>query len=315
MTIPIPEVDPSACCHFLSIEELAKILLNKDGSQTLPARFRALFALKNLGGEDVIPIMGEAFADPSALLKHELAYCMGQMGLTSANPFLARVLADKTQDAMVRHEAAEALGAVGSPENISILEMFLGENEDRAVRETCEISIDRIKRNEFSEPLMDHELEFGSVDPAPSLKKANVSIAQLRDLLMDKSGSLYERYKAMFALRNRGHEKGAVLALCDGFADDSALFRHEIAYVLGQLKHPASIPALKEVLARPHEIAMVRHEAAEALGSIATDECNQFLSKYVTDEEAVVKESCLVALDMIEYENSEELAFFPCGNN
>lgn len=49
---------------------------------------------------------------------------------------------------------------------------------------------------------------------------------------------------------------------------------------------------------------MVRHECAEALGSIATANCKQVLEKYAQDHEAVVRESCLVALDMYEYESS-----------
>jgi deoxyhypusine monooxygenase len=36
-------------------------------------------------------------------------------------------------------------------------------------------------------------------------------------------------------------------ALADGFNDKSAVFRHEIAYVMGQLQHIASIPSLKKV--------------------------------------------------------------------
>lgn len=47
---------------------------------------------------------------------------------------------------------------------------------------------------------------------------------------------------------------------------------------------------------------MVRHEAAEALGSIATPEVLEVLESYRQDQEQVVRESCVVALDMYEYE-------------
>jgi deoxyhypusine monooxygenase len=50
----------------------------------------------------------------------------------------------------------------------------------------------------------------------------------------------------MFALRNIGGEK-AVNALAKGFQDPSALFRHEVAYVLGQMQDEHSVAALKEV--------------------------------------------------------------------
>lgn len=45
-----------------------------------------------------------AFDDPSALLKHELAYCLGQMKQTSALPVLEAVLRKEDEDPMVRHE-------------------------------------------------------------------------------------------------------------------------------------------------------------------------------------------------------------------
>ena len=46
------------------------------------------------------------FQDPSALLKHELAYCLGQMKNTTALPILETVLANGQEDSMVRHEVS-----------------------------------------------------------------------------------------------------------------------------------------------------------------------------------------------------------------
>jgi hypothetical protein len=46
------------------------------------------------------------FQDPSALLKHELAYCLGQMKNTAALSTLQSVLADEREDPMVRHEVS-----------------------------------------------------------------------------------------------------------------------------------------------------------------------------------------------------------------
>lgn len=50
--------------------------------------------------------------------------------------------------------------------------------------------------------------------------------------------------------------------------------------------------------------AMVRHEAAEALGSIADPECVALLRAACGDPEPVVADSCLVALDMLQHELS-----------
>jgi deoxyhypusine monooxygenase len=51
-------------------------------------------------------IYAPGFADQSALLKHELAYCLGQMKLVSALPVLQTVLENLNEDPMVRHEVS-----------------------------------------------------------------------------------------------------------------------------------------------------------------------------------------------------------------
>jgi len=119
----------------------------------------------------------------------------------------------------------------------------------------------------------------------------------------------------MFALRNIGSQD-AVLELAKGLdcedndkGMDQALFRHEIAYVFGQMQHPAAVPSLIKRLKRTDESPMVRHECAEALGSIATDECWHVLKQFATDEVQVVRESCQVALDMYEFERSGKFQY------
>lgn len=100
-----------------------------------------------------------------------------------------------------------------------------------------------------------------------------------------------------------------LICLSQGLQCSSALFRHEIGYVLGQMQHPAAVPALRAALERSGENPMVRHEAAEALGSIGKEECLAVLQHYCGDRERVVKESCEVALDMLEYENSDQFQY------
>ena len=94
-----------------------------------------------------------------------------------------------------------------------------------------------------------------------------------------------------------------------GLKCKSALFRHEIAYVLGQIQSDASVTQLSNNLMDAKENPMVRHECAEALGSIATDKAVTVLQDYLKDSERVVRESCIVALDMSEYENSSQFQY------
>ncbi|OZJ05697.1 hypothetical protein BZG36_01417 [Bifiguratus adelaidae] len=284
-----------------SMEYLKSTLLNVSGSIPLHERFRALFTLKNLAGDECVDIIGQGFSDESALLKHELAYVLGQMGNLKALPILSGILEDKHQDVMVRHEAAEALGALGNVASLPILEEYL-HDENVTIRETCQLAIERIKYNNNAKKEKIPDSGYTSIDPAPpSTETTSVDILQKQ--LMDTKLPLFERYRAMFALRNIGNTE-AVEALATGFADSSALFRHEIAYVFGQMQHPASVPSLITTLTKTEEVDMVRHEAAEALGSIATPEVFPLLDAFRKDNDRVVRESCEVALDMYEYETS-----------
>jgi deoxyhypusine monooxygenase len=160
--------------------------------------------------------------------------------------------------------------------------------------------------------------DFASIDPAPPMpqKTKQPSIQELERTLLDTKLPLFQRYRAMFALRDLSSPPDlptavpAVQSLAKGFTDPSALFRHEIAFVFGQLSHPASIPSLVATLSNKEEASMVRHEAAEALGSLGEEEgVEDILKQFLDDAEQVVRESVIVALDMAEYERSGETEY------
>lgn len=254
-------------------------------------------------------------ADDSALLRHEICYVLGQLRKAKAIPVLVNLL-EVDRDVMVRHEAAEALGAIADPALlvqeqldlvvdvlkvastlprfpsctkitfvVLLLNYFFLANPlfslqkfllDAApeVSETCQVALDgiqwRIENAEKRETLLENE-EFSSIDPAPPASKKEKSVQQLRDLLLNPDKPTFKRYRALFSLRNINTAE-AVLAVCDALNTGSDLFRHEVAFVLGQMEHPASVPALVKALQDTTQHAMVRHEAAEALGSIASPE-------------------------------------------
>ena len=241
-----------------------------DENAALAKRFRALFSLKHLAAQKpatsqtipAIEAIAAAFNSPSALLKHELAYCLGQSGRDEAVPFLRRVLKDRQEDAMCRHEAAEALGALGDQSSLELLRQRRDDpTEEEVVRETCDIAVERIDWEHSDTRRLEklRQSDFASVDPAPPLSEStsHPSILELEQTLLDTSLPLFQRYRAMFALRDLASPphiptaKPAILALARGFSDPSALFRHEIAFVFGQLSHPASIPSLVETLSDP----------------------------------------------------------------
>ncbi|ESN89892.1 hypothetical protein HELRODRAFT_186235 [Helobdella robusta] len=298
----------------ITINQLTNICKTlEDRLKPLPERFRALFTLRNLGGKAAIDSISRCFSDPSVLLKHELAYCLGQMQDKYAIPTLINVLEDGSQEVIVRHEAGEALGAIGSSEVLNVLEKHR-ESPIREISETCQLAIARLnwlKNRTPENPQTQEEstetttnpsnVVYMSVDPAPPAVIRDVQ--QLKCLLLDEKQSLFDRYRAMFALRNQGGPE-AVKALAQALNCDGALFRHEIAYVLGQMQDADATEGLLNRLQDQNESAMVRHECAEALGSIATDKCENVLKNYLNDEEEVVSQSCEVALDMANYERS-----------
>ena len=134
------------------ISALQKALTSE--SVPLARRFRALFSLKHYASlqpptsQTILAVhaIAAAFPSPSVLLKHELAYCLGQTKNLASVPFLRQVLEDREEDSMCRHEAAEALGALGDNESLEMLRCMRDDDrEAKVVQETCEIAVARIE--------------------------------------------------------------------------------------------------------------------------------------------------------------------------
>jgi deoxyhypusine monooxygenase len=208
---------------------------------------------------------------------------------------------------MVRHECAEALGAIGSESSKPTLQCIVDTFPHiPELSDTCRLAIDAIRwRAEGAD--LDHIPAvcacminpYSSVDPAPPHPSHELkSPIELGDILCDADLPILERYRAMFSLRNKGGA-ACVEQLCRALTTDtsSPLLRHEVAYVLGQLQHPDSVDALEVSLRRLGEHEMVRHESAEG----RWQDCERILTEFASDENVVVRESCLVALDAANY--------------
>ena len=299
-----------------SVKGLQHLLIS---DAPIALRMRVVFLLKQIGSVEAIDALIAGFhsgpATHSVLLKHEICYVLGQLQLPDSLPFLYRTIRDVNEDDIVRHEAGEAIAAIGQLDSLGVLEeVFRDLQTPREVKDTCEIGIEMIKhrsKNVKFENEGNHGVKiYNSVDPAPSFEK-NFSVAELTEILLNQSLSLFERYRAMFSLRDIGTEE-AVLALAKGLQDENALFKHEIAFVFGQMHHSSSLDALKETLNRESEHPMVRHEAAEAMGSVFGNNelsCEgTLIQEYATkqDTDLIVKQSCEVALDIQEYWSSED---------
>eukprot|EP00538_Stauroneis_constricta_P006821 CAMPEP_0119554174 /NCGR_PEP_ID=MMETSP1352-20130426/6731_1 /TAXON_ID=265584 /ORGANISM="Stauroneis constricta, Strain CCMP1120" /LENGTH=435 /DNA_ID=CAMNT_0007600717 /DNA_START=176 /DNA_END=1483 /DNA_ORIENTATION=+ len=249
-----------------------------------------------------------------SLMRHEYAYVMGQLKDERCCEPLEAALGKEGDCVMVRHEAAEALGAIGAERSRSVLEDTILKNPDcPELSDTCRLALNVMDwriRGDPEEPapaacacMLN---PYSSVDPAPPHPShADKADSELGEILRDSTLSIFDRYRAMFSLRNRGGSD-AVKELGRALVEDasSALLRHEVAYVLGQMQHPDSVAALTESLSRRYEHMMVRHESAEALGAIDGGDWTKIestLEHYAKDACLPVAESCVVALDAADY--------------
>ena len=281
-------------------EEIQKVgIVLLDTQVSLSERFRALFTLMNIGSDEAVEAICSGFVDTSELLKHELAFCLGQMQNKSALPKLTEVLEDVDQPVIVRHEAGEAIGAFGLMESLPLLNKYLDHSE-QVLKETCQLAVERIKT--VNSDCIDNCSQFSSVDPAPAFNKGK-SVKELSEILLNPEQTLFDRYRAMFSLRNMATPE-AIDVLVQGLScSSSALFRHEVAYVLGQMADTHAVAGLAAKLKDLSDDPMVRHEVAEAIGAIDDPKCKEILAVHLQDQDLMVKQSCEIALDMNEHES------------
>ncbi|KAF9595594.1 hypothetical protein IFM89_001343 [Coptis chinensis] len=158
----------------------------------------------------------------------------------------------------------------------------------------------------------------------------NLRGSRLREalILATRDSSNLLAHEAAFAL-SQMQDAEAVPALEKVLHDLSfhTIVCHETAEALGAIGLEGNIPLLEktlvsdpaqkasfkiklpllpflEYLKNVSEHPMVRHEAAEALGSIADSQSVKLLEEFAKDVEPIVSQSCEVALSMLEFERS-----------
>ncbi len=107
-------------------------------------RTRATCILVDFGGEDKIPHVAKVLKfDENELVRHEAAFSLGQMCLSSGvSPLVDATLNDPSM--FVRHEAAIALGVIGSKEAKNALEKALSDH-DKSVVESAVVALSNIQ--------------------------------------------------------------------------------------------------------------------------------------------------------------------------
>eukprot|EP00443_Scrippsiella_acuminata_P131847 CAMPEP_0115605008 /NCGR_PEP_ID=MMETSP0272-20121206/17238_1 /TAXON_ID=71861 /ORGANISM="Scrippsiella trochoidea, Strain CCMP3099" /LENGTH=322 /DNA_ID=CAMNT_0003040581 /DNA_START=9 /DNA_END=973 /DNA_ORIENTATION=- len=100
----------------------------KEEKGDLFRRYEAMFTLRNLGVPEALASVLDS-DHSSVVLRHELAFVLGQMESDIAICALARSLGKAAEHPMVRHESAIALGSIGGADAKAALRKFSADPE------------------------------------------------------------------------------------------------------------------------------------------------------------------------------------------
>lgn len=279
-------------------EELKKafFILN-DLSKSIELRTRALFILRNIIcplSAELICLLLDKEKYNNILIKHEMAYVLGQMKQKNSINCLINNLLNEKQDPITRHECAEALGNFSNEDlnlyfinkkSIKNILKDLINHPIKIISESCILAVGKLNSNGS-----DYISPFYSYDPTLPSKEYN-------DLFLNDEANLYERYKIMFYLRNLNNDF-SINKLSEAFKSKSDLLRHELGFVMGQMKNEKCLNILESIVMNNNEKDIVRHEAIEAIGSIGTEKGFKILERFKNHEVKILRESALVGLDI-----------------
>lgn len=112
-----------------------------EGRSSCCEKYKQIFVLRNRTDADAVPELVTLFhGTSSVLLRHEVAYVLGQMQRADAVPFLEAVLTDADENPITRHEAAEALAGIGAPDSLAILTRHAHDDASE-VSDTCGLAL------------------------------------------------------------------------------------------------------------------------------------------------------------------------------
>lgn len=247
----------------------------------------------------------------SVLMRHEIAFTLGQTETKAALKTLKEILIDDSEDEVTRHEAAESIALIDSRPFEQLLSTFARDRDRHPIlADTSMLALEGLRQyREQGEDAEDapfvpsaicgctQSIDLSKTETSES--RSGASLASLSRTLVNAEKTLYERYAALFELRDC-HRSEAPDILAYALRQDrtSALLRHELAFTLGLFGDPKSMRVLIDTLKNSKEHDVVRHEAAISLGSIDVEEAHRTLLRHARSRPAMVRESCIAALAM-----------------
>ncbi|KRX04467.1 Armadillo-type fold [Pseudocohnilembus persalinus] len=255
--------------------------------------------------------------------------------------FLTKTLEDESQYPVVRHESGEGLS--NYCDHFELLELFKKYLNDpvEEVRDTAILACKKTETykqlkekygtsyNGTSEPAapfsiqeilellqskqieVQEELQAVQNDKfySQKSKQEQEKLAEkIVQAMNDNKFDLWESYRALYFMRDfaekiQSQQIVKLIALQLENKNANNLFLHEVCFVLGQVGHLGQLTEqiVRKVIQDQNANHIVRHEAISAFQAVSSD--REYMKQFLEDPAPIVKESAIVAYDMIEYWN------------
>jgi len=121
---------------------------------------------------------------------------------------------------------------------------------------------------------------------------------EVRKVSKPEFARIYEIQEAMWRVENREQTGNEIKMIIEALRKDpSPIVRHEAAFALGEIASIEAVEALAHAVLHDHS-PLVRHESAEALGWIPTEASRRALEEALNDSDADVVATARISLDM-----------------
>lgn len=285
-------------------------------------KYTAIMTLRHYGNDEAAKILEEGYKGlgTSELLRHDVMYCMGQMRAHNSVSFLLERMHDPQEKSIVRHEAGEALSNLTDIKEQVITELEKHwDSEDELLKSTVRVAVPKLKSLhkdsrigkkyggtlEPAEPFNEEEVRNyfqsqGLPDPQNHAELLNQVQSQL--LKPYSEVDEFTKYRLCYFLRDvcdlRSKEILSDLLSAENRKVTSALLRHELGFILGQVNNNEACihEALKKSSVDETEHPVVRHEAILAFYDITKDE--GFMDQFLVHDDQLIRESVEVATKM-----------------
>lgn len=242
-------------------------------------KIQTMFELMNIADDKSLEAIFNVLKNDSCeLVRHEAAFCLGEMSYEKASEVLKDSL-ENDDSLVVKHECLMSLGVIGNDDSLEVVEKYL--NDERClVSSSAQISKERIELKK--EIILSYENK-----------------KELIEKLLDfENTSKNDRILIIFQLMNIADDECIEVLFKVLENDPCEIVRHEATFVLGDIGCDRCIYYLERGIEN-EKSSVVIHEGLFALGTTGNKGVIPFLTKYLDDENYIISESAKIAIDRV----------------